>query len=109
MTRKSFLKVAGLGAAAMAVLPVVTLTSSSKAATRTGRLRITPVAGRKYSASFNRLSKGARFGSVDEILRRVKNRRVEFVVCADAKDFTALGAGPNPAPHRSLNPGSRRG
>ena len=92
MTRKSFLKVAGLGAAAVAVMPMVSLAGSSKSAKQAGRLRIAPLAGRKYNASFNRLSNGVRFGSVNEILRRVKNRRAEFVVCAADKKFSAARA-----------------
>lgn len=89
MTRKSFLKVAGLGAAAMAVLPMVSLAGAPKSAKQAGKLCIAPVAGRKYSASFNRLSRNERFGSVNEILRRVKNRRAEFVVCPADKKFSA--------------------
>ena len=92
MTRKSFLKVAGLGAAAVAVMPMVSFAGSPKLAKQAGKLRIAPVAGRNYSASFNRLSKNERFDSVQEILRRVKNRRAEFVVCAADKKFSAARA-----------------
>ena len=78
-----------MGAAAVAVMPMGSLAGSPKSAKQAGKLRIAPIAGRKYSASFNRLSKGARFGSVNEILRRVKNRRAEFVVCPADKKFSA--------------------
>lgn len=89
MTRKSFLKVAGLGAAAVAVAPMVSLVGSPKSAKVARQFRIAPVEGRKYSASFNRLSQNERFTSVQDILRRVKNRRAEFIVCPADKQFSA--------------------
>lgn len=92
MTRKSFLKVAGLGAAAVVAGPVISLAGSPKSVKHVGKLRVAPVSGRKYSASFNRLCQGQRFESVKDVLRRVKNRRVEFVVRADGKNFSAANA-----------------
>lgn len=47
---------------------------------------------------------------MDEVLRRVKNRRTEFVVRLAGNELSCgAGAGLNPAPHRTLNPGLRRG
>ena len=86
ISRKSFLKTVGFAGPALALFPFLATAALTPEVTA-GKIRIQPLSGKKYSPSFLRLSARARFNSIEDALRRVKNRRVGFAVCSEKPDF----------------------
>ncbi len=76
MTRKKFLKVAGVGAAAAATAPMFKVISQRDSSTRKTLVRIRPIVGKHYSPSFLRFCQRTRFQSVQEAVSKIKDRSI---------------------------------
>lgn len=81
MTRKSFLKITGMSATALAALPLATLAGPRATAKKT-TVRVQPLAGKKYSPSDLNFCQRARFGSGAEALRHLRHRRTALLLVA---------------------------
>jgi hypothetical protein len=78
LTRKNFLKVFGLVFAGAAVFPINHFLGSRPQKPKDVLIRVQPISGRHYSPSFLRLCEHARFSSVEEALRHIKDRSVSY-------------------------------
>jgi hypothetical protein len=83
LTRKSFLKVLGVAFAGMAILPAPHAFGSILGKTKPFAIRIRPISGRNYSPSFLRFCERAKFSSAREAIKKVKNRRVEYLLVVE--------------------------
>ena len=78
ISRKKFLGVASLGLAGTFIISSPFLSFLNK-----GKYRIKPIAGKKYSPSFLAFCKRARFYSVKEAVKSVKDQTSEFQVVVE--------------------------
>jgi hypothetical protein len=70
-----------LGTAAVALISPVDVFAGGGKNVSKNSIRIQPVSNRHYSRSFLKFCERARFNSVEEAIRQVKNRKVEFRLC----------------------------
>jgi hypothetical protein len=78
LSRKKFLKLAGMGTLSLMAFTSIGLTSkaTSKVTSQSAQafVRIRPLPGKRYNPSFLKFCKHARFRSVEEAVRRMHNR-----------------------------------
>jgi hypothetical protein len=79
ISRKEFLSVTGL-----ALAGTFTISSPFLSFLNKGKYRIQPIAGKKYSPSFLAFCERARFHSVKEAVKCVKDQTSEFQVVVEA-------------------------
>ena len=81
MNRKTFLKLAGLGSAAVATLPFTSFAAPTTAGKKTS-VRVQPIPGKQYSPSDLIFCKHAKFSSGVEALRHLRHRRTALLLVA---------------------------
>ncbi|MGI8966141.1 MAG: hypothetical protein ACR2H1_08670 [Limisphaerales bacterium] len=79
------MKFLGCCSAALVALPFVNSHFRKEATKKTvGAIRIQPIPGKTYSPSFLRFCQRARFSSVNEAVKRVRDRNIEYRVIAES-------------------------